>query len=113
MNTYIKHILFFLFLIFLFTLLILFNNENFIFLIKIFLFISFFYLFKITYLGEKIILFFNKSRLELFKVNWPSFKEVTKNVFIVCFLSLFMSSVIWFIDNIIKYLFFFINNLGL
>ncbi len=106
------------FFILLLTVLIYINNfifYNIFFLIQYVLniFFSFlcFYLFKSTYLGKKIFLYFLKSKLEISKIYWPSKYEVTKTVLIVTFLSFLISIIIWILDNFLLYIISAILNL--
>ncbi len=112
MNTYFLNIknLFIFFVI----LMILFNfylsNYYLVFRIILKVIISFFlfYWLKISSLGKKIIFFFIKSKLEVFKIIWPSINDAYKNVIIVCFSSLLISFIVWIIDKIIWYFIHFI-----
>lgn len=81
-------------------------------LIKFFLSFLFFYFLKKNVYFKKIVLFFIKSRLEILKVFWPSINEVIKNVFIICFISLLISFIVWILDNFIFYFISFIINMG-
>ncbi len=98
----IYYIIFFLFYMFIITNIYIvskFMYLKLIFNILIFFIIS--YLFKQTFVGKKIILFFNKTRLELIKVAWPSLQDVIKSTFLILILSFLYSLLIYFFDKII------------
>ncbi len=81
-------------------------------ILNFFLSFVFVFLFKLTDLGKKMVLFFWKTKFEICNVIWPSIVEVTKTVLVIFFLSVLISLVIWLIDNFILYLISIIINLG-
>lgn len=79
------------------------------------MFFSFFifFLFKKTLLGNKLIIFFKESKLEISRIYWPDFKVSIKTTIVVFFLSIFISLLILFIDDIIFRIISNITNLNL
>ncbi len=73
-------------------------------ILNILLFFILTFLFQLTKIGKKIILFIIRSKLEIKNIIWPSIKDVTKMVLIIFFLSVLISLVMWLIDNFIIYL---------
>ncbi len=114
MNTYFKKInLYLLFMLsYIFNFFLYKYNFYFKILFKFFFSYLFFNLLKKINIIRNIILFFEKSKLEISKIVWPSLKEVNRNVIIISFFSFFMSIFVWLIDKIILYIFFIISNLN-
>ncbi|QFQ31900.1 preprotein translocase subunit SecE [Buchnera aphidicola (Aphis gossypii)] len=51
--------------------------------------------------GKSILLYIKASKSEMQKIMWPKYKETLYTTFIIIFVTIFMSLVLWGIDNVI------------
>ncbi|QFQ32789.1 preprotein translocase subunit SecE [Buchnera aphidicola (Aphis fabae)] len=63
--------------------------------------------------GKSILLYVNASKSEMKKIIWPKYKETLYTTLIIIFVTIFMSLLLWGLDNIIFRLIAFIINLRL
>ncbi|WMY97358.1 MAG: preprotein translocase subunit SecE [Arsenophonus sp.] len=54
--------------------------------------------------GKLFLDFFKESKIEMYKVIWPSYKETLQTTFIVSFVTIFVSLILWGLDSILIYL---------
>ncbi|ALD15012.1 preprotein translocase subunit SecE [Buchnera aphidicola (Aphis glycines)] len=70
-------------------------------LLIIFLVICIIYTVIYTERGKSILLYIKASKSEMQKIIWPKYKETLYTTLIIIFVTIFMSLILWGIDNII------------
>ncbi len=70
-----------------------------------------FYLLKTTFLLKEIIIFFNKSKIEVASLYWPTVKNTLYLTIIVCIFSILVSCLVWFVDLILLKIISFMTDL--
>ncbi|QCI16886.1 preprotein translocase subunit SecE [Buchnera aphidicola (Aphis helianthi)] len=63
--------------------------------------------------GKAILAYINASKSEMQKIIWPKYKETLYTTFIIIFVTIFMSLLLWGLDSIIFRLIAFIISLRL
>ncbi|CAL4318228.1 Protein translocase subunit SecE [Buchnera aphidicola (Protaphis terricola)] len=68
---------------------------------------------KYTKKGKSILLYINASKNEMKKIIWPSYKETLYTTFIIIFVTIIISLLLWCLDSIIFHLITFAISLRL
>lgn len=91
-----------------------FFNYNIWYLHILFLLLIVFVLFLIfvyTDKGKKIICFFRESKLEMYKVVWPSYQKIFYTTLVVLVVTFILSLILWGLDTVCIYLVSFFTEL--
>lgn len=66
-----------------------------------------------TIIGYNFINFINETRMEVYKVIWPTKKETLNTTLVISIITIIISCILWILDNIILHIVSFITNLRL
>ncbi|WP_343183118.1 preprotein translocase subunit SecE [Buchnera aphidicola (Neophyllaphis podocarpi)] len=71
------------------------------------------FIFLLTDLGKKIVIFIKKTKKEVNNIIWPKFQETLYTTLIVIFVTIITSIILWGLDNLLFSLISFITELRL